>query len=106
MSHQFVDEILIDELKKVKKIIYVGINPVINDWRGNYWRDRPESINRQLEQDEKLRNNLNCIDFSKWSDDDIKHYTVDNIHYNVDGIKKVGEMISEHFQSKVVKSDK
>ncbi|QTE85281.1 hypothetical protein [Shewanella algae] len=96
MSLDFVIDVLIPELKKINNIIYVGVNPVLKNWSGNYWRPRPESINKQLCQDQLLLDNIvNSISLNEWKEDDIKKYTVDNVHYNSLGLDYIGSKVKQ-----------
>ncbi len=96
MSREFLINEFIPALEKIENIIYVGINPVVNDWRGNYWRDRPDCINEQLEQDLIMLRHFNdVVDLSAWSDEEVKYYTVDNVHYNRKGLNFIGERVSQ-----------
>ncbi|ACJ28348.1 hypothetical protein swp_1565 [Shewanella piezotolerans WP3] len=94
MSTGFIEKEILPILKEVDNLIYVGINPVLIDWDGDYWRKRPSSINQQLVQDKLVLQSLdNTIDLSGWNEDEIKKYTVDNVHYNKDGLNKIGRNV-------------
>ena len=107
MSLDFLENEIIPILSKIENLIYVGINPVLNDWDGNYWRKRPTCINKQLHHDNALKGNVKfSIDLSNWSEVDIKKYSVDNVHYNMLGLEYIGKKIlsvvnsNEQFRSK------
>lgn len=100
MSREFVEDILIEKLESIGNIVYISINPVINDWRGNYWRERPTSINKQLLQDSILRDALPTIDFSEWSKDEIMKYTIDNIHYTKAGVDYLRDIVFEDYMTR------
>ncbi|WP_072616331.1 hypothetical protein [Vibrio vulnificus] len=96
MSLKFVDDVVIPLLSKRKNLIYVGINRVLLDWNGNYWKKRPDCINVQLKNNANIMNNLSsAISLSSWSDDQIKKYTVDNVHYNRLGLDLIGKQVYE-----------
>ncbi|WP_192813354.1 hypothetical protein [Gallaecimonas xiamenensis] len=82
---------LLTSLDSIKnKTIYIGISRVLTGWRGNYWRDRPFNINRQLDANEIMLDYFkNNIDLSKWSDENIKEYTSDNVHYTSAGFSVI-----------------
>jgi len=82
ITKELMDHILnvLDPLSE--KIIVVTTNPVDNNWRGSYWKDRPKNMNSYL---------INEVAFSKKLTDkyiqfpsslNVSEYTVDNIHYN------------------------
>lgn len=94
MSNSFVKEVLTPRLSDDKRIIYVGVNRILNNWDGNYWRKRPSCINLQLINNEKLLSALEyVVDLSDWDDETIKKYTVDNVHYNKLGLEFIGKSI-------------
>lgn len=73
-------------LIKMPNVLYIGLNRVLTDWDGNYWRKRPSNINEQLALDRILHERLpNTIDLSKLNDECIKSYTSDNIHFTKRG---------------------
>ncbi|MGI2853517.1 hypothetical protein ACRTDR_04775 [Shewanella algae] len=91
MSVDFLEKEIIPELTKISGLIYIGINEVLSDWDGNYWRARPACINEQLVQDELMIRNLAIsISLRHWDAHDIKKYTVDNVHYNKLGLSYIG----------------
>lgn len=95
-SDSFLNEIIIPELLKIDNIIYVGVNPVIKGWRGEYWRDRPDCINIQIKSNEYMLSSIvNHVDISQWNDEDIMAYTVDNVHYNKAGLEFIGKEINK-----------
>lgn len=100
MSLNFLQNEIIPILKKIDNLVYVGINPVLTDWIGNYWRKRPLCINKQLEQDKLMHENINyTVNINHWSEEQIKKYTVDNVHYNRDGLKYLGKKIKDQLSN-------
>ncbi|QYK03919.1 hypothetical protein [Shewanella zhangzhouensis] len=94
MTLEFLENKIVPELQKINGLIYVGVNRVLENWDGNYWRKRPSCINQQLVQDQLIMSKVPIsIDFCDWSDDDIKKYTVDNVHYNGHGLEHIGEQL-------------
>lgn len=74
--------VLLPLLKAVPNLVYISINPVLNDWDGNYWRKRPSNINDQLFLDKFLIKELSeVIDLSNLRREQIMHFTSDNVHY-------------------------
>lgn len=95
MSEEFVEEFIIPKLVGIKNLIYIGINPVLSEWRGNYWRERPSNINSQLKQDEKILSAIEkVINLSDKSDDWVKLNTVDNIHLSREGFNYIVKELS------------
>ena len=83
---------LVPILEKIPNLIWVTNNPLVGgngqNWRGNYWRDRPKNIgivNEYSKEYIKHMKNTYVIDTTNWSDDEVKKYTIDNIHYTKEG---------------------
>tara|TARA_R110001592_G_scaffold117919_2_gene320165 strand:+ start:241 stop:1035 length:795 start_codon:yes stop_codon:yes gene_type:complete len=90
-----LSRILSFQERYIKKIIYISINPVLNDWSGNYWRKRPDNINSQLELDNVLKRKMtNIIDLSSLSKEEIMKFTSDNVHYTKEGFKYIYNKLS------------
>lgn len=77
---------VIPKISEVPNLLYIGINPVLNDWNGNYWRKRPDNINEQLILDEIMCSSLeNSIVLSDLNTKEIRQFTSDNVHYTKSG---------------------
>lgn len=87
-----VDEMLarpvFDRLEEIENLLWIPSNRVLSDWRGNYWRDRPSDINLVWSTSSSLvtRGSIRFIDNLSWSDEEVKLYTVDNIHFSQAGM--------------------
>jgi len=94
-TYSFLNEtalynVVLPELVKIPKLIYIGINPVLLNWSGNYWRERPSNINEQLILDTIIKKNINSsISLSELTRDEIKKYTSDNVHYTKIGFNYI-----------------
>jgi hypothetical protein len=79
-----------EELNKLENLIWISCNPVINEWKGNYTRERPKNINIVNEKSKSILSNLldkiKVIDFTDFSKDDVMKYTCDNIHLSPIGM--------------------
>ena len=88
--------ILLSQIAKSNKIIYVTSNPVLINWRGNYFRDRPKNLNESLESENYLIQNIcfqNVLNLKDINHSFIKHITTDNIHLNSNGHLLVGNVL-------------
>ncbi|ENB5758509.1 hypothetical protein OM275_21950 [Escherichia albertii] len=85
-DREFLKRKIIPLLQNIPNLIYIGCNPIISDWRGNYWQDRPKDIsNILMEYNDLMLHELKgkeFVDIKNWNESDIKKYTVDNIHLN------------------------
>ncbi|KIO36124.1 hypothetical protein [Shewanella sp. cp20] len=100
MSLEFLENEILPKLSAINNLIYIGINPVLSDWDGNYWRARPSCINEQLNQDKFLIRHLSkSVNLRGWSDVEIKSFTVDNVHYNQKGLEYIGVSVSRVLDS-------
>ena len=80
------------------KLIFINSNYVLNDWEGTYLKinplGRPENINiinDYVDLNAKLFPECITLD---WNDNDVKKYTIDNMHLTYDG--------SEYIYNKIV----
>ncbi|WP_286755081.1 hypothetical protein [Roseivirga sp. UBA838] len=81
-----------EELNKIPNFIWISCNPVINNWRGNYRRERPQNIDLVNDFSIDMCRYLhekNKIDFTNWSPEDVKKYTCDNIHLSDLGMELI-----------------
>ena len=70
------------QLSKLENLVWINSNHIIPAWRGTYWKDRPDDMNRVYSYNDLLTESLdNVVDLRGWSEADIKRYTVDNITF-------------------------
>ncbi|EPP1664202.1 hypothetical protein ACUMKS_002197 [Proteus mirabilis] len=76
---------IIPLLLSINNFIYIGCNPILHNWKGNYWKNRPRDINIILDYSKLLESHLspqNVISLLNWNEKEIMKRTVDNIHLN------------------------
>lgn len=76
---------IVNKLNSINNLIWISCNPIDLNWRGNYFRDRPENINYVNEVSKSLishekNNNFHVIDHTNWNLEEVRKYTCDNIH--------------------------
>ncbi|MFT7420413.1 MAG: hypothetical protein ACI9QN_001338, partial [Arcticibacterium sp.] len=82
---------------KIPNLIWISCNPVLLGWRGNYRRDRPQNINLVNDFSEEMCEYLSGkekIDLTKWSADEVKKYTCDNIHLSNHGMELIKKCLN------------
>ena len=88
---------IVEELNKINNLIWISCNPVIDDWRGNYKRDRPKNINIVNEKSKSiisgLSSKVHVVDMTEFSEDEIKQYTCDNIHLSPEGMNYIEQKV-------------
>lgn len=85
------EKVIIPYLQKLgNKLIYINSNKIVNGWEGNYLNvnsnGRPKNIN--IIEDfskQSIGKFNNYINLLEWNDDEIKKYTVDNMHLSYEG---------------------
>lgn len=95
-TEEFFKNFIIDKINKIdQNIIWIGVNKVLSDWNGNYEKNRPSNINNIIKYQNVIDNSFNgkIISLSSLSDQDIKKYTVDNIHLSLDGFSYIAKKI-------------
>lgn len=86
LSESALQSVILPKLTSIPNLIYISINPVLNDWKGNYWRHRPTNINEQLELDKLIKSSIReVVDLSILKREEIMSFTSDNVHYKSEG---------------------
>ena len=92
ISLEINEKVVLPYLKNLeKKIIYINSNNIVPNWEGNYIlknkNGRPKNINVIEEYAKQMKgcNFTHFIDLLLWSDEDIRKYTVDNMHLSYEG---------------------
>ena len=91
ISLEINEQIILPYLKTLgNKLIFINSNKCVKGWEGNYIlknkNGRPHNINIIEEYSKQTLGKFkNYIDLLKWNDNDIKNYTVDNMHLTYEG---------------------
>lgn len=103
-SQSFLVERLIPVLRGIENLIWISSNDFVPGWDGNYVRGRPGNIGEIVEVfDREMRLRLpRVVDLRAWSYDDVRRYTVDNIHFNAEGFRRVAELIGRALQEQLL----
>jgi glycosyltransferase involved in cell wall biosynthesis len=100
------NKIILPYLKKInKKVIFINSNKCVDGWEGNYIKKNPDgrpSNIKIIEHYSRLTRNMftNYVDLLKWTDSEIKKYTVDNMHLTYEGSEYIYEQILNIFENK------
>ena len=95
-SRAFLTDEVIPLLQQIDNLIMIGCSPVLTDWQGNYWRERPANMDMILDYSAICRTSLlHFIDYSEWTSDEVKCFTIDNIHLSEQGFDKTYSHIKE-----------
>lgn len=87
------------QFNDIPQLIWITCNPVDINWRGNYSRNRPSNINMVNEKSIILKQLLNpevqVINLTSLTQEEVHRYTCDNIHMSVDGMKLIERKLKE-----------
>ncbi|CAH0996743.1 hypothetical protein EMA8858_02878 [Emticicia aquatica] len=95
-SPDYLKEHVIPSIK-LQNLIWINSNNFLDNWDGNYLKGRPKNIQTVVCQFEKVmdRHLYNIVDLKRWSESEIKSFTIDNIHFTKSGFKKIFHLIEE-----------
>jgi hypothetical protein len=94
-SKEFLKEEIIAELRKIKGLIWISSNIFVQGWEGNYTKGRPSNIDDLVSNSDQIMEThlKNVVNLRTWKEEDIKKFTIDNIHFNEVGFKEVSKLI-------------
>ena len=93
---EFLIEYISVKMRAIQNLIWINCNPVLNDWLGNYKKQRPLNTNMVREKSIALQKTLpetDIIDLTGWDEKEIKLYTCDNIHLSKEGMDLIEDKI-------------
>lgn len=76
------------KLQQIKNLIYINANKIVPDWEGDFKRGRPKNISIIEKYNDIVSSYIpknRLIDLRRWSLDDVKNYTCDNMHLSSAG---------------------
>lgn len=95
-SIDFLTQIIVPELMKISNLIWINSNFFVDGWEGNFEKGRPKNINSLVVKFDNIleKNLLNFVNLKAWNEDNIKKFTIDNIHFTKDGFAAVYNLIN------------
>lgn len=100
-SKEFLKDFIVRKINNLNaRVIWIGVNQILTDWNGNYDKERPANINNILDYQQIIDENFygELISLCEWKDEDIKRYTVDNIHLSIEGFKHLANLINHRLR--------
>ena len=100
-SPQFFKEEIVPRLKKINNLVWINSNRFAKGWEGNFKKGRPANIEEFVSKfDRILEKELrNVIDIKGWTDENVKEFTIDNIHFTRKGFKEMYKRIETLLQT-------
>lgn len=93
-SISFLESYLLPKLMLIKGLIFIEPNKIDLNWNGTYPNSRPQNMNLVLEYVDIISSQLdNVVKLSSWDYEEVRRYTTDNIHYNIDGFNYISKRI-------------
>lgn len=105
-SKEYLQQEIGPELKLISNLIWIDSNNFVKGWEGNFARGRPKNINEEVNKyDEALFPFVkNRISLKNWNDQQIKQFTIDNIHFTDAGFVEITRLINEKIKELSISS--
>lgn len=95
-SMEMAKKNLLPILKKIPNLLWISHNKIVPNWKGNYWKERPENINIIEQYSNLFLSELpNTINLMIWDFDEVKKFTFDNMHPNKFGSDFIYDSIEQ-----------
>jgi hypothetical protein len=94
-SPRHLEDVLVPRLAAIPNLVWVTTNDFVPGWEGNYTRGRPVDIGARIAEFEaRLRPVLaHVVDMHVWSYDDVRRFTIDNVHYTPSGVDEMTRIL-------------
>jgi hypothetical protein len=98
-------KVVIPYLQKYNnKLIFINSNKIVKGWEGNYINinpyGRPKNINIIHEYANINKDKFsNIVDLLSWNENDVKNYTIDNMHLTYEGSEYIFNKIIKMFEN-------
>lgn len=101
-SIEYLQERIIPKLLNIQNLIWIDSNMKIEGWEGNYSKGRPANFNSVVKTFQQVltASLKSVISLQNWSDNEIKQYTIDNIHFTTKGFKEIYKLIANQITMK------
>lgn len=96
-SQEYLGSEVIPRLSQIERLVWISSNRFVAGWEGNYVRGRPANIESVVGAFDALMCSTlpNVVDLHLWSDDEVKRWTMDNVHFTRAGFGEVFREIDE-----------
>jgi len=92
---------LIPILNRISNLLFVNTNRIVPGWNGDFPRERPRNMDVIHNYCQLLSEDIeNQIDLSKWTDEEIKRFTTDNLHLTEEGNTRIFNEILDSIDRK------
>jgi len=94
-SPEYLRDEIIPELAAIPNLTWISSNHFVAGWEGNYSAGRPANIEQVVQGlDAQMRAALpDTVDLSCWTPEQVRAYTVDNIHLSRRGFRELAQML-------------
>lgn len=96
-SPDYLRKFIIPQVKKIQKLIWIDSNNFALNWEGNFLKGRPKNINETVNHFDEIFSSAvkYRISLKNWQDNEIKKYTIDNIHFSKDGFNIIFDLLKK-----------
>lgn len=106
-SIEMAKKYLLPRLRAIPNLLFITSNKFCPGWDGDYWKKRPDNIYLTEAYSEVFSQELpteRTINLLKWSLDDVKRYTCDNLHLSEAGNEYLYQKIMQHINKNLGRS--
>jgi len=105
-SLDMLKNFLLPRLKKIPNLIWISSNKIVPSWNGNYFKERPDNIKLIEKYSELMAQELPWVlDLNKWSFEEVKKYTCDNMHLSKEGNEYIYDKLMQIIEKKYLNRD-
>jgi len=100
-SPLFLKEHIIAKLCKIENLVWIDSNHFVSGWEGNFKKGRPSNIEDFITGFDEIMSGAirNVVSIKDWNEEQIKEFTIDNIHFTKKGFKEMYDRIEAHLQT-------
>jgi hypothetical protein len=93
----YLRDTLLPRLSAIHNLLWVTTNDFVPGWEGSYTRGRPADIQDRITEFESVMRPAmsHVVDLHAWSHDEVKRYTVDNVHLSTQGADELAARVGE-----------
>jgi hypothetical protein len=99
-SERYLEEALIPRLLEIPRLVWISSNPFVRGWEGES-SGRPANIGEVVGRYDRVMSARmpTVVDLRHWTDDEVRRYTTDNIHFTREGFRAVAGLLRERLDA-------
>ena len=95
-------DVIIEALRQIPQLVWIGCHGIVPGWRGNYWKERPDDLPVIVDYSRRFSAQLpGLLPIEDWAHAEIQTNSYDNIHLNPVGLALIRSLLNDEVERRL-----